>query len=191
VGGLLTENFGWRSIFWLTVILSIIAIAGLLWKLKGEWAEAKGEKFDVSGSIIYGLSLVCLIYGFSRLPEQIGIWLTAAGIIGTAVFIRWEIGRKSPILNMDLFRKSAVFTFSNIAALINYSATFAVTFLLSLYLQYNQGLSPQNAGLVLVAMPAMQAAFSPLAGRMSDRIASSNSLTFISFMPACSSILNG
>jgi MFS family permease len=72
---------------------------------------------------------------------------------------------------MTLFRNNRVFAFSNLAALINYSATFAVTFLLSLYLQYTKELSPQTAGLILVSMPAVQAIFSPVAGSLSDRIA--------------------
>jgi MFS family permease len=68
-----------------------------------------------------------------------------------------------------LFRTHRVFTFSSIAALINYSATFALTFLMSLYLQYVKGLNPQTAGLILVAQPVMMALFSPVAGRLSDR----------------------
>jgi MFS family permease len=61
-------------------------------------------------------------------------------------------------------------TFSSLAALINYSATFAVGFLLSLYLQYAKGLSPQAAGAILVAQPVMMMLLSPLAGRLSDRV---------------------
>ncbi|GAH61757.1 unnamed protein product, partial [marine sediment metagenome] len=90
--------------------------------------------------------------------------------LGILIFIRWEMKVKSPVLNIELFKNNPVFTFSNLAALISYSATFAVAFLLSLYLQYTKGLNPQNAGLILLSMPAMQAIFSPLAGRLSDRI---------------------
>jgi MFS family permease len=75
-------------------------------------------------------------------------------------------------LNMSLFKNNRVFAFSNFAALISYSATSAVTFLLSLYLQYTKGFSTQTAGMVLLSMPAVQAIFSPLAGRLSDRISS-------------------
>jgi MFS family permease len=73
---------------------------------------------------------------------------------------------------MELFARNRVFAFSNLAALINYSASFAVTFLLSLYLQYIKALTSQAAGLILVAQPVMMAVFSPLAGRLSDRIES-------------------
>jgi MFS family permease len=101
---------------------------------------------------------------------MLGVWLIVAGVIGLSAFIRWEMKIKSPVLDISLFRNSRAFTFSNLAALINYSATFAVSFLISLYLQYVKGFNPETAGLILVAMPAMQAIFSPLAGRLSDRI---------------------
>jgi MFS family permease len=71
---------------------------------------------------------------------------------------------------MKLFQRSRTFLFSNIAALINYSATFAIGFLLSLFLQYVRGFSAQTAGLVLVSQPVIMALFSPLAGRLSDRL---------------------
>lgn len=170
LGGLLTEHFGWRSIFWITVIMCLVIIPFVFQKMKGEWAEAKGARFDLGGSVLYSLTLVALIYGLSLLPALLGIWLILAGIIGGIAFTRWETKTPSPILNMNLFKNNATFAFSNVAALINYSATFAVTFLLSLYLQYTRGLNPGSAGLILVAMPAVQTVFSPVAGKLSDRI---------------------
>ena len=171
LGGLLTQHFGWRSIFLANLPLGLIVITLLLWKLKGEWAEAKREKFDLSGSVIYGLAVVAIMYGLSILPEILGLVVILIGILGFVAFVWWETKAASPILNMNLFKNNRVFAFSNFAALINYSATFAVAFLLSLYLQYTKGFSPQTAGMVLLSMPAIQAIFSPLAGRLSDRIA--------------------
>lgn len=170
LGGFLTQHFGWRSIFLVNVPLGLIILAFIFWRLKGEWAEAKGEKFDITGSIIYTLMLTAIMYGLSLLPEMSGVWLILAGALGFVAFVKWEMKVESPVLNMNLFRNNTVFALSNLAALINYSATFAVGFLLSLYLQYIKGLSPQSAGVILVSAPVMQAIFSPLAGRLSDKI---------------------
>ena len=170
LGGILTERLGWKSIFFLGALLGLAVISIVLWKLKGEWTGAKGERFDFAGSVIYVLGLVALVYGFTLLPAISGVGLIIGGIIGLSAFVRWEMRTKSPVLDINLFKKSKTFTLSNLAALINYSATFAITFLLSLYLQYLKGYTPGSAGLILVAMPAMQAFFSPLAGRLSDRI---------------------
>ena len=169
-GGFLTHHLGWRSIFVVTVFLGLLIISLTLWKLKGEWREAGDEKFDLTGSLIFGLTLFSLIYGFSQLATTVGSGLVLLGILGLYVFIRWEMKTGSPVLDISLFRNNRTFAFSNLAAFINYSATFAVTFLLSLYLQYIKGLTAESAGLILLSQPIVQAIFSPLSGRLSDRI---------------------
>ncbi len=170
LGGFVVQQFGWRSIFYASIVPAVIMLILVLWKLKGEWAEAEGEAFDLRGSLIYGVSLIAVMYGFSSLPVMRGFVLICLGIVGFYVFTKWELKHEHPVLNINLFRINRVFAFSNLAALINYSATFAVTFILSLYLQYIKALSPQNAGLVLIAQPIVMTIFSPIAGRLSDRI---------------------
>ncbi|HEX9970710.1 MAG TPA: MFS transporter, partial [bacterium] len=170
IGGILTQHWGWRSIFWINTVLGFITIAFILWKLKGEWAEARGEKLDLVGSVIYGLTLVAIMYGFSLLPKISAAWLILFGILGILAFVWWELKIEHPVLNLRLFRHNKVLTFSNLAALVNYSATSAVAFLLSLYLQYIKALSPQQAGLILVSQPIVMALLSPLAGKLSDKI---------------------
>lgn len=170
LGGILTQRLGWRSIFFLSAFLGLAVLGVVLWKLKGEWTGARGRKFDFAGSVIYSLGLVALVYGFTRLPDMSGVWLIVGGIIGLVAFTRWEVRTESPVLDVRLFRDSRAFTLSNVAALIHYCATFAISFLISLFLQYVKGFNPETAGLILVAMPAMQAILSPLAGRLSDKI---------------------
>ncbi|MGC8850384.1 MAG: MFS transporter, partial [Candidatus Bathyarchaeia archaeon] len=102
---------------------------------------------------------------FNRPSGLIDVYL---GLAGLSMFIIWESSTESPILNINLFRNNPTFTFSNLAALINYSATFAVSFLLSLYLQYVKGLTPETTGFILVSQPTVQAILSPFAGKLSD-----------------------
>ena len=170
VGGVMTQQLGWRSMFFLNAALGLVIIALILGKMQAEWAEARGEKLDLVGSMLFGMALVAIIYGFSALPAMTGAWLILAGVVALAAFVGWEIRVPNPVLDINLFRRNTVFAFSNLAALINYSATFAITFLLSLYLQYVRGLDPQTAGLVLLAQPATMFLFSPLAGRLSDHV---------------------
>lgn len=169
LGGLLTQHWGWRSVFLVIVPLGLATTVLIFRKLKGEWAEARGERFDIAGSVIYGLALVGIMYGVSLLPGVKGLGLIFSGAAGFMVFIMWELRVQSPVFDVNLFRTNRVFAFSNLAALINYSATFGVTFLLSLFLQFIKGMTPQSAGLILVTQPIVMAIFSPLAGRMSDR----------------------
>jgi len=170
LGGLLTHHFGWRSIFVVNVLLGLIVIFLILLKLKGEVHHAKKEKFDLTGSLIFSITLLLIMYGFSQLSTMWGVWLILPGALGIIAFVKWEAKTESPVLDINLFGNNRVFAFSNLAALIHYSATFAATFLLSLYLQYIKKLTPEGAGLVLVSQPMVQAFFSPYAGKLSDRI---------------------
>ena len=170
LGGLLTEYFGWRSIFFVNVPLGILACILIIGRLDGEWAECAGERFDLTGSLIYAAALVALMYGFSLVPDSTGIVLVLAGIAAMVLFGLFEMKVATPVLDMRLLTRNRVFAFSNLAALINYSATFAVTFLLSLDLQYTRGFSPEQAGIILLVQPAVMACVSPVAGRLSDRI---------------------
>jgi hypothetical protein len=66
--------------------LGIISLLIAFKKLKFEWAEAKGEKFDLKGSIAYGVTLIIIMYGFSILPKIYGTYLIILGLIGFISF---------------------------------------------------------------------------------------------------------
>lgn len=168
LGGILTYILGWRSLFYLMVPIGVMVIALILWKLKGEWAACQGEKLDIPGTILYSLALLTFMFGFSELPGIIGIITILIGAIGLAAFVMLELKVKVPVFNMKLF-KNTTFAFSSLAALINYMATFAVVFFLSLYLQYVKGFDPQTAGFILVAQPVIMAVLAPVAGKLSDK----------------------
>jgi len=170
LGGILTQTFGWRSIFMISVGLGIIIILTISLTIKAEWREANQEKFDTTGSVIYMIAVFLLMTGFSMLPKLPGILMAITGIAGIIAFVLYEIKVENPVLNIHLFRKNRVFAFSNFAALINYAATFAITFILSLFLQYVKGLQPSDAGLLLITQPAVMAATASFAGKLSDKV---------------------
>lgn len=170
LGGFLTQHFGWRSIFLFNIPLGLLIISLIFWKLKAEWAEARGEKLDYAGSALYSLTIISLTYGLSLLPEVPAYWFIGASISGFLVFIKRAQLVKNPVFDFTLVIKNRVFALSSVAALVIYSSSYGVIFLLSLYLQLTKGLTPQDAGLILVSQPVVMALISPFAGRLSDRI---------------------
>jgi EmrB/QacA subfamily drug resistance transporter len=170
LGGVLTQHLGWRSIFFLSGFLGLVVIGLTLWRLRGEWAEARGERFDVVGSTVFGISLMVMMYGFTVLLTTMGIVLFVLGVLGLLAFVWWEARIESPILSPSIFRRNTVFVFSNLAMLLHMSTAFAVNFLLSLYLQYNKAFPPQTAGLIMIIHPICTAICTPVAGRLSDKV---------------------
>jgi EmrB/QacA subfamily drug resistance transporter len=169
LGGLLTQNFGWRSIFAVNALLGLAAALPASRFLPGDPPVQKKACFDTTGSVIYGVSMAAFVFALSRLPDINAFLLMAAGAAGLLFFIKWETKIPEPVMEIGLFRNNPVFAYSNAAALINYSATAAVAFFLSLYLQYLKGMTPQGAGLVLVSQPVVMMLLSPYMGRLSDR----------------------
>lgn len=170
IGGLLTQYLGWRSIFAFLVPFGIISLVLIRRRIKTDWAEALGERFDWRGSLIYGIALASFMYGFSRLPSTTGWICIATGILMAVIFLIFENKISNPVFDIRLVMRNRVFAFSGMAALINYSATSAIGFFISLYLQYLKGLDARTAGLIMISQPIAMTLLSPVAGRLSDKL---------------------
>ncbi len=170
LGGLITEHLGWHMIFGLTAALGGATMILASRTLAPDPPRLAGGRFDAAGAVLYGAAVVALGVAFPRLPAPEGLALLAAGAGGLAAFVIRGARIPHPVLDLSLFRRNPVFLFSNLAALINYSASSAVGVLLSLYLQHIQGLPADRAGLALLTQPILMTVFSPLAGRLSDRV---------------------
>ena len=170
-GGMITQYMGWQAIFFISSALGIATtIIAFLYLGKDELEKKVGKQIDLRGTIFYMAGLVALVYGSSKIPLLSGWLLMAGGVISLLVFWMLETKSDLPVIDTKLFTSNRLFAFSNIAALINYSATFAIVFLMSLFLQKVMNLSPRDAGTILIAQPVIMAIFSPIAGRLSDRI---------------------
>ena len=171
VGGVMTQHLplSWRSIFFLNLVLCLLLVVLIFWKLKDEWVDAKGEKYDTIGAIAYSLSLGVLMYGFSNVVSTIGKILIPLGVLSISGFIWLETRAKSPVLNINLFRRNPTFLFSNLATMINYGSTGAISFFLSIYLQTIKGISPQIAGLILITQPVIMVITAFISSRFTGR----------------------
>lgn len=168
-GGMLVEHWGWRSIFFCMTPVTLGALLVTLRQLKGEWFGEQGQRFDLGGALLYGTAVLAMVYGATRILSVAGCLLLLGGLLLFALFFRHQLRTSFPVFEVRLLIENKTFAFSSLAALLNYSATFAVTFLLSLYLQYLKGMTPQAAGTLLMVQPLTMAVLSPFFGRLSDR----------------------
>jgi EmrB/QacA subfamily drug resistance transporter len=169
LGGIITYNLTWRGIFFINAFIGIALII-LGWiHLKHEWQEIQIHKYDYRGAAIYIFSMLLLMLAVSLFPKPFGFILLGISLISLITFYYSEKTTNDPVLNTELLSSNRTFSLSNLAALINYSATFAISFLMSFYLQYVKNLTPQDAGIILITQPVLQALFSPIAGKLSDK----------------------
>ncbi len=174
LGGVLNHNFGWRSIFITTAGISAVALYFAMFRLspekKRDRRERKTAKIDIAGNLTFIAGIFLLMYGLSEIREKsFAPWIAAAGVLTLIAFGKIEGKSPEPLINLRLLRENLPYTLSNLAALLNYGATFAASYLLSMYLQKIQGMTSQEAGFVLITSTAVMAIFSPIFGKISDK----------------------
>ncbi|MGI6766992.1 MAG: MFS transporter [Lentihominibacter sp.] len=170
LGGFLTYTFGWRSIFLFVSVVLVVPLVVMLAFITDRKDRGKSSYTDISGTILFMIFIIAFMFGMSFIGRGITYVIIAGiGMITGILFIVHELKDPNPVLNISLFRSNIGYTMSNISALLNYSATFAIGYLISLYLQIVMGYSAATAGLVMITQPAVMALLTPTMGRLSDR----------------------
>lgn len=178
IGGFMNYQIGWRSIFVIPFTFAVFSFL-LAWRVLPKdkkiviSQENPKEQWDLIGNLLYIITILLTIYGFTMLSNaESSPYFILAGIISFLIFIRWERKTNNPLIKVELFTKNKGFAFSNIAALLNYGATFAVGYLIAIYLQVIVGYSSQTAGFIMITQPLIMMVVAPIAGRLSDRFSS-------------------
>lgn len=169
LGGMMTQYFGWRSLFVLTTVLGLIVVAIALRYLDQEEPEAREETFDYCGAFLYVAAMVSCLYGITRLSSWFGFCMLMAGCLLSGLFWFFQRHKHHSVFDPRILINNPIFGLLSLAALFNFMASFAVTFLLSLFLQFIKGMTPTSAGLVLLVAPLTIFIGSPLAGKLSNR----------------------
>ncbi len=171
LAGVIAGSIGWRWLFWGNGILAILAMSIMLFTVRDEWYQGKGEPFDWAGGFIYAAGMATLTIGstlMQNLPFKGGL-LLLSGLGLLMIYIKYELRTKHPLLDINLLRNNRVFALSSLAAFINYSASFGMLLFFSLYLQVVRGMSVTNAGLFLSLQFVIQTLTTPWASNLADK----------------------
>jgi predicted MFS family arabinose efflux permease len=139
--------------------------------LAGEAGKAGAPgKIGPASVALYAAFMSLFVYGLTTFGQHTLSYVTlAAGIAFLFLYIRHESRTDVPIIELRIFRKNPDFTLSNLAALFNYASTFAVSYMLALYLQLVKDFGEDVTGFLLIFQPIVMVVMAPIAGRLSDR----------------------
>ncbi len=168
IGGVITDLLGWGFIFIFVLCLAAIALSAIL-AFNQEIAPTPENRMDWIGAVMWGVMIICTMFGFVNITAVWGPPLFGIGIL--LLICNWKYLRdaKDPVLNTKMFR-NPVFSRSCIAAFMNYGASYCITFFLSLYLQSIGELSATEAGGLLLIQPFMQVLLTTKMGTISDHM---------------------
>jgi EmrB/QacA subfamily drug resistance transporter len=173
VGGLLTDGFGWQSVFLLNVPIGLAAVAITFWKV-AESRDPNATRVDWAGLTTFSTSLFLLVLALVRGNDEgwgsaLIISLFAGAGVLMAAFAAIEQRVAEPMLPLKLFRRRA-FTGVQLAAFAVSGSLFALFLYLTLYLQSFLGLSPIEAGVRYLPITLASFVVAPFAGMALARV---------------------
>jgi MFS family permease len=188
--GLVTTFLGWRWMYLISAMLSVVATL-LAWQgLRRRWRRPQ-LIFDWTGTLLSASGLILLIAGSATLGKSpIGWMMAACGVLALILFVRVEKSSPSPLVAVGALKERPVLLRALSVQLLTYAGAFGTSFLFSLYLQEIWNWTPEKAGRILMISPVLMALLAPVAGRMADRIrpqllaASGVSLIFVGTIAA-------
>ena len=170
LGGLVIDHVGWRASFLMHVPLAIGVLVMGVFFVRDEWRSEVYVPFDMRGAVSWVISIGLFCVGVSRLPGPDSYLLLISSAVSFTLFLRHVRHTEHPLWDVNLFFQNRTFTLSSASSLMMYSATYANVVLLSLYLQSIKGMSASSAGMIMMIQPVVMAIFSPVMGRLSDRL---------------------
>lgn len=170
IGGWLTEVWGWRAVFYAQVPPGVLLLLAIKMFLNGEWKSDEKMPFDWWGMGIFSLFAINLVFGLSLFPKLVGILLVLVAVGCLMLFIVHQSKSRRPLIRVQMFLESRVFSLSLATSFFMYASNFAMAFLLSLYLQNIKGLSPSQAGQIILLQAVAMAVTTPLAGKLADKV---------------------
>lgn len=169
LGGWLTEHYGWRTVFFFQAPFAALTILLTLLALKGEWSKDDPAQVDWVGTFLFGLWSSGLFLGIAQLPDPSAWLIFLATLLCFILFIYQQKNTATPLVKIKVIRANRLFSSSILAAVCMYTGNYTLVFLLSLYLQYNQGLSPAASGQLIMFQALSMVVLAPLAGYFSDK----------------------
>ncbi|WDD95292.1 MFS transporter [Burkholderia sp. FERM BP-3421] len=197
LGGILTQYYGWRSVFYVNLPVGLLSLL-FVWRFLPHLRHVEHTqkmRLDWPGAVLIAVTLGALQLFVEWLPKYglVG-WptlLLAVGLAGGATLWWWEKRCAQPILPFDMFANRALSTLFVLAILGGF-AMFSLLFYAPLLFQGGFGMSPKDAGLVITPLVVFITIGSIMNGRVITRIRRPNvmlPLGFALFAIACGGVV--
>lgn len=187
LGGVLTQNYGWRAVFYVNLPVGLLSIF-FVWRYLPHMRHVEHTRkmrLDWPGALLIAVTLGAMQLFVEWLPKYgIGGWptlLLVAALAGGVALWRWEKRCAQPILPFDMFSNRALSTLFILAILAGF-AMFSLLFYAPLLFQGGFGMSPQQAGVVITPLVVFITIGSIMNGRVITRIRRPNAMLYVGFL---------
>ncbi|PIC83518.1 DHA2 family efflux MFS transporter permease subunit [Sporosarcina sp. P1] len=172
LSGWIVEHYSWRTLFEIVLPISLLTLALAIFKLKNITPN-RDVRINFSSLVLSTIGFGGLLYGFSSAGEKgwsspIVYGTIAIGTISLVLFILKQLRMKEPMLDFRIY-KYPMFALASVVSMVLSVAMFSGMILTPLYVQNVRGISPLDAGLLMLPGAVLMGIMSPITGRLFDK----------------------
>ena len=167
IGGTLVSALGWRSVFFVNIPLTLVAL-WLTLRHISESRAARPRRLDPAGQVSFALALAGLTYAVIDETSTVAAITLGVFVLAAVSFVAIELRSQQPLLDLRFFR-SPPLAGASLIAILAFGVLAGFSFLSSLYLQQARSLTPIQAGLALLPMAGFMAVVGIVSGRLVAR----------------------
>ncbi len=172
LGGVIVTYVDWRWVFWINVPCGVVAVL-LALRVLHDKGERRRQRLDVLGMVLFGAGVFGVLWSMTQLSTSSFSAEVAGFLVGGVVllglFVLVERKRTAPMLDLSLF-KVPTLSPTMLASFFQATASFAVLFLVIMYLQGVRDFTPLHASLLLVPGYLVTGLAGPVGGRVTDKV---------------------
>jgi MFS transporter, DHA2 family, multidrug resistance protein len=175
LGGWITDNIAWSWIFYINVPVGLVAAIATWWLLRGRETPTRPEPMDWVGLALLIVGVACLQVMLDKGNDRGWFGSTEIQVLGVtsfvslSLFVAWELTDRHPVVDLTLLARRN-FAVATLAMMLGYMAFFGGIVILPLWLQTQQDYTATWAGLATASLGILGVVFSPISGRLADKV---------------------
>ncbi|MDR5803145.1 MDR family MFS transporter [Caballeronia sp. LZ001] len=186
LGGILTQYYGWRSVFYVNLPVGVLSLF-FVWRFLPHLRHVAHEgkmRLDWPGAALIAVALGALQLFVEMLPKH-GISVETAMLLAVAIVAsyslwKWELRCNYAILPVDMFRNKSLAALFTLAILGGFTM-FSLLFYAPLLFQGGFGMSPKDAGMMITPLVVFITIGSIVNGRIVTRLKNANLMLYVGF----------
>ncbi|MHA1169748.1 MAG: MFS transporter, partial [Candidatus Hodarchaeales archaeon] len=170
VGGILTQHFGWQSIFIINLPIGLVGVI-ITGKIIKETPKSPAERLDIVGIITFALTMFTMVAGviYFFKADTLGVILLAISIVSAIIFIHTEFNHTSPMISVRVMKNRKILA-GAISSFFSYMSINGTFFLLPFYYQDVLGFDQSYTGMLMIISPIVMSVSGPVTGFLAEKI---------------------
>lgn len=165
LAGLFVQSIGWPWIFIVNLPIALLSIVMVLrFAPRDEPRNGARTPLDVGGIVLFGGAIVALLFFLMELSAP-RWWLLGLALVAVALLVLYERRRARPFIDVRMLAANSPLLYTYARVTLGFVVLYAAMFALSQWFEESRGMSPAQAGTLMLLIFGVGAVLSLFGAR--------------------------